>query len=114
MQELLALGCLMFVMREGDHRLCCMTIHLILEIKLLCHIELCLSQCVACVLLYHDMICATLHVGCSVLFQICHSVVDANEHTQGFDIEPSCLYSPTMIGMIPVLVVADAPVDEHL
>ena len=28
-------------------------------------------------------------------------------------IEPYFLYSPPMIGMIPILVVVDAPADEH-
>ena len=41
-------------------------------------------------------------------------VVDANECTWGFGIEPFYLYSSTMVGMIPILVDSDAPVDEHL
>ena len=59
------------------------------------------------------MIYATVHVGCSVLLQICHPVFDANEHTQGFGIEPYFLYSPPMVGIIPILV-ADAPASDHL
>ena len=48
MQRLPGFGCTMFGTWKGDHRLY-------------------LSQCVVCVLLYHDMIWATLYVHCSVL-----------------------------------------------
>ena len=52
------------------------------------------------------MICVTLHVHCSVLLQMRHSSTDG--------IGPYVVYSPPMVGTIPLLVVAAAPRDDHL
>ena len=60
------------------------------------------------------MICAAVHVDCSGFLQRCHSVFDANEHTQGVGVEPYLLYSTPIVGMMPMLVGAAAPVGDHL
>ena len=69
---------------------------------------------VVCVLLYHDMICAAVYVNCSGFLQKRRPVFDANEHAQGVGVEPYLLYSTPMVGMIPMLVGAAAPVGDHI
>ncbi len=110
MQRLQGLGCSKFGPRNGDHRLGSITINSTHGIKPLSTF---ISRNVLrlCCFTIHDMIYAALHVNCSVLLQMRHSGLDASELTRVFCIEP--LYTVhqwlPLLGMIPMLVVADAP-----